>query len=99
MSVEWRLKARKVSLEQERDKVAAKLGLAVKVIEQIEKARKNRTKTKQNAFELHQKKRLKAKPATKAQGSGRGHRKRRQEALFRRPEAVQRPAPPGGTLA
>ena len=58
MSVEGRLKARKASLEHEHNKVAAKLAGAVKVIEQIEKERKDGTKTKQNAFVLHQKKRL-----------------------------------------
>ena len=85
MSIEGRLKARKASLEQEHDKVAAKLAGATKVIERIEEERKSGTKTKQNAFVLHQKKRLKAKPATKDQGSGRGHRGWRQEALLRRP--------------
>ena len=59
MSVEGRLEARKASIVREHDKVAAKLASAVKIIEKIEEERKAGTKTKQNAFILHQKKRLK----------------------------------------
>ena len=56
MSVEGRLEARKASIVREHDNVAAKLASAVKIIEKIKEERKAGTKTKQNAFILHQKK-------------------------------------------
>ena len=58
MSVEGRLEARKSSLDREHDKVAAKLAGAIRVIDRIEAELKSGVKTKQNAFVLHQKKRL-----------------------------------------